>query len=236
MPSDLSSHRLSQPAFPPALTAIILAGGLSSRMGEDKALIEINGLPLLLRVAEVAKQMADSVYVVTAWGERYQALCAAAEIELIAEPLQADRPQGPLCGFLQGLSQIPTPARSPAQSPALSPGQNDWLLLLACDLPNLRVEPLRAWQSRLAAMPPEVMALLPRSAGGAADESMGGWEPLCGFYRRQCQPSLQAFVAAGGRSFQVWLAQQSVQALPVDDPTLLLNCNTPADLQQIQSQ
>ena len=36
------------------LTAIVLAGGQSSRMGRDKALISIQGMPLIRRVCEVA--------------------------------------------------------------------------------------------------------------------------------------------------------------------------------------
>jgi molybdenum cofactor guanylyltransferase len=214
----------------PTLTAIILAGGLSSRMGQDKALIAIDGVPLLLRVAEVARQMADQVYVVTAWVERYRDLCAEADILLIPEP-QADVPQGPLCGFLQGLAQVQFARVQSAQV------QPDWVLLLACDLPNLRVEVLQAWRTLLATAPPDVMALLPQSENHPENHpenhSGGRWEPLCGFYRWQCQTSLQAFAQTGGRSFQRWLNQQSVQPLPAHDPAMLFNCNTPADLQQI---
>lgn len=192
----------------PSLSAIVLAGGLSSRMGQDKALIAIDGLPLLLRVCQVAGQVADSVYVVTAWEDRYRDLCAAAGAEIILELLPSGVPQGPVCGFLQGLAQV----------------QTDWLLLLACDLPNLRAEVLCGWRDLLPAAPSEAMALLPQSPAG--------WEPLCGFYRSQCQASLRAFSEAGGRSFQTWLKQQSVQPLPGCDSAMLLNCNTPADLRR----
>jgi molybdopterin-guanine dinucleotide biosynthesis protein A len=178
-------------------------------MGRDKALIEIDGVPLLLRVAAVAQQVAEAVYVVTAWTERYRDLCKQAQIQLIPEPLES-MPPGAICGFLRGLTQV----------------QADWLLLLACDLPNLRAEVLQTWRMQLAEVPPDVMAVLPQSEGG--------WEPLCGFYRSQCQASLQAFVDAGGRSFQTWLNQQSVQVLSAHAPAMLLNCNTPADLQQVQ--
>jgi molybdopterin-guanine dinucleotide biosynthesis protein A len=56
------------------LTAIVLAGGKSSRMGQDKALIPIQGVPLLQRVCRIAETCADRVYVVTPWPERYQHL------------------------------------------------------------------------------------------------------------------------------------------------------------------
>lgn len=57
-----------------------------------------------------------------------------------------------------------------------------------------------------------------------------GWEPLCGFYRRRCLPQLLEFINQGGRSFQQWLKQHSVQVLPVLEPEMLFNCNTPEDL------
>jgi molybdenum cofactor guanylyltransferase len=47
----------------PSLSAIVLAGGLSSRMGQDKALIEINQVPLLAHICRIAQQCADPVYV-----------------------------------------------------------------------------------------------------------------------------------------------------------------------------
>ena len=80
-----------------SLSAIVLAGGQSSRMGRDKALIEISGVPLLRRVCEAALGCTDQVYVVTAWGDRYRALVPPG-CHLIA-----DLQQGPLVGFAQGL-------------------------------------------------------------------------------------------------------------------------------------
>ncbi|MBD0362845.1 MAG: NTP transferase domain-containing protein, partial [Coleofasciculus sp. C3-bin4] len=50
-----------------SLSAIVLAGGQSSRMGRDKALITLQGVPLLRQVCEVALNCASPVYVVTSW-------------------------------------------------------------------------------------------------------------------------------------------------------------------------
>ncbi len=201
------------------LSAVILAGGRSSRMGQDKALITIEAVPLLLRVCQVALQCAERVYIVTPWVERYQSLFTAEpSVALIQEiPSPGDVAHGPLIGFYQSLSQV----------------ESDWILLLACDLPNIRVDVLQQWIGSLPQgnrqdeqLQDQPIAYLPRNP-------QGWWEPLCGFYRYECRASLTAFVQAGGHSFQDWLSNQPVQELPLIDPQMLLNCNTPEDLPQI---
>lgn len=192
-----------------AVTAIILAGGRSSRMGKDKALISIEGVPLLQRTATLALQCASRVYIVTSWPERYQNIVPSA-CRLIREVLaDEDRPHGPLLGFAQGLAQVRT----------------EWILLLACDLPRLQTAEVSRWHGYLEAVPQEKIALLPRH--------FNGWEPLCGFYRRRCLPELNQFICSGGKSFQPWLTKQPVQELLVSDRHQLFNCNTPTDLEQV---
>ena len=198
------------------LSAIVLAGGLSSRMGQDKALIEVDQVPLLDKICQIALQCADSVYVITPWVERYRAVVDR-QVQFIQEvPLsnQPNEPNGSLVGFVQGLANV----------------QTDWVLLLACDLPGLREEVLQDWAAKLSNVEGAI-AFLPKNPEGY-------WEPLCGFYRQDCLPSLEAYVANGGRSFQGWIAQQSVQAvqeLAVSDRQMLLNCNTPEDLQTFRT-
>lgn len=193
------------------LTAIVLAGGLSSRMGQDKALILIEGIPLLHRVCEVALQCASTVYVVTPWPKRYQGVlppnCHLVQEQMLPVDVQ---PHGPLAGFAQGLAQVKT----------------DWVLLLACDLPQLQALELQNWAAQLSQVPEEAIAFLPKQAKG--------WEPLCGFYRQRCLPALDAFIQEGGRSFQRWLEKNCVAEVAIADPTVLFNCNTPQDLENFQ--
>lgn len=56
---------------PMNVTAALLAGGKSSRMGTDKAFLTINGTALIGRVADVLKRVFDSVIVIADHGERY---------------------------------------------------------------------------------------------------------------------------------------------------------------------
>lgn len=193
------------------ISAIVLAGGKSSRMGEDKALISVNGIPLLQLVYNVAAGCTDNIYVVTPWPERYQHLVLPG-CEFIQEvPLSpGEASQGPLVGFAQGLAQV----------------QTDWVLLLACDLPRLRVEVLQAWAMELDHVDDNAIAALVHHTKG--------WEPLCGFYRRRCLPQLLDFINQGGRSFQQWLSHYPVKALPLPGSEMLFNCNTPTDLALIE--
>jgi len=48
-----------------SMTAIILAGGNSIRMGENKAFIQINGIPIITRIHRLFKELFEEVIIVT---------------------------------------------------------------------------------------------------------------------------------------------------------------------------
>lgn len=183
-----------------SLSAIVLAGGKSSRMGRDKALIEVDGVPLLKRTCDAARHCTDVIYVVTSWCDRYRSIVP--DVQWIEE----SSPRSPLMAFAEALTHVST----------------DWVLLLACDLPRLDGEILKECTAQLA----DVAIVVARS--------QEGWEPLCGFYRRDRLSSLQSYIAGGKRSFQEWLDSETVQELQIRDRQMLLNCNTPDDLKAIE--
>jgi molybdenum cofactor guanylyltransferase len=184
-------------------------------MGMDKATISIEGVPLIRRIYDVVAACTDNnattleqrIYVVTPWAERYQSILPVSCLFSIEQ--QPDR--GPLLGFAASLVEI----------------TSDWVMLLACDLPNLSTPAIQGWIDELPDVPSQSIAYLPRNLAGK------GWEPLCGFYRRSCLASLLEYIEAGGRSFQGWLANCTVTELSIGDRQLLFNCNTPADLATI---
>jgi molybdenum cofactor guanylyltransferase len=201
----------------PSLAAIVLAGGQSRRMGRDKALLSIGGVPLLQRVCEVALQCTPLVYVITFRPEQYRAIVPATCRLLQEQALLGEiKPHGPLLGFAQALETV---QREETQA--------EWALLLACDLPHLSSKTLHHWVKDLENAD-DAIAVLPRSHKG--------WEPLCGFYRTSCLHRLRAAIAQGDRSFQRWLSQESVKALPLDDTQMLFNCNTPEDWERVSSE
>jgi molybdopterin-guanine dinucleotide biosynthesis protein A len=200
---------------------IVLAGGQSSRMGQDKALLEIKGIPLLQKVGEVAWACSDRVYIVTGWPQRYQHLPIATHCQFLKEP----NAQGPLISFRDSLSHLVN----------LGSPKPFWVMLLACDLPNLQANVLHDWITQLTYLPDTVMAYLPKHAAIANNKSNSNkqWEPLCGLYRSDCLLNLQKFSASGGRSFQQWLTQIQVAEITSVDSRILFNCNTPTDFDMV---
>lgn len=193
------------------ITAIILAGGESSRMGKDKALLSIGDNTLLSRICLIASKCASKIYVVTPWIERYQGMLTSDCILVKEQLILNAKTNTPLIGFAQGLKLV----------------QTKWVLLLACDLPRLSSSQVKQWSEDLATVLPTEIALLARY--------QQRWEPLCGFYRRDCLPLLEAYLQQGGKSFQSWLNNHPVKELLPSDRTCFFNCNTPTDWEKIKN-
>jgi molybdenum cofactor guanylyltransferase len=187
------------------IVTVILAGGKSSRMQKDKALLDINGQPLLTKIYHIAKQCTDQVYVMTSWVEKYASILPK-DCNFIEE---SSNYQGGLMAFSEALNYL----------------NSDWVLLLACDLPFLTVNEVKKWSDSLSNIPENVIAFLPKNEKG--------WECLCGFYRRNCQNSLQQSIQAGNKSFQRWLSHEMVEELVVKNQQIFFNCNTPQDYEKV---
>jgi molybdopterin-guanine dinucleotide biosynthesis protein A len=123
-----------------ACAGFVLTGGRSSRMGKEKALLEINGTPLVVRAARLLLPLCSSVTLV-GQPERYGNFGFAA----IAD----ERPDtGPLGGILTALNQA----------------SDSWNLIIACDMPYLTEEWLRYLIGRARAS--RALAVLPESEAG----------------------------------------------------------------------
>lgn len=218
-------HRNDKPIFylfmmndtvPLKIVGLILAGGKSRRMGQDKALIPWDGTPLLKRVAHTAKTCCHDVYIITPWTEKYQPMLEENYRFLTEYPTG----EGALVAFSQGLLQISQNSDIKAL---------DWVLLLACDLPKLQVNILQQWIQNLENIPQEVLAVVPKQEVNSQDFY---WESLCAFYRPAMLSQLLKFIEKGGRSFQTFLETIPVQPLTLNSVSqeMLLNCNTPQDL------
>ena len=104
------------------ITGIILAGGASRRMGHDKALLKLNGRPLIQYVAELLDSISAELLIVGDHEERYKRF---------GYPVVEDyfRGIGPLGGLHAGLRAA----------------SHDLVLAVGCDMPFLNTDLLCAF-------------------------------------------------------------------------------------------
>jgi molybdenum cofactor guanylyltransferase len=98
------------------VTGIILAGGKSSRMGQDKSLMPYDGMPLVQHVARRLAPVVDNLLLSTNTPERYDFL----DIQTVADRVLD---QGPLMAIASALAVSTT----------------DLNIVVPCDMPELDV-------------------------------------------------------------------------------------------------
>jgi len=111
---------MAQRRVPSDVGGYVLAGGKSSRMGKDKALLELAGRPLVWHAVTKLRRVCADV----------QILSSRPELEMLA-PLVRDMQQG--CGPLGGLEA------------ALGHSWHEWNLFLPVDMPFLPSAFLDHW-------------------------------------------------------------------------------------------
>jgi molybdenum cofactor guanylyltransferase len=95
-------------------TGIILAGGRSSRMGQNKALLSLGGATVIERVRDELKKVVQDIIIVTSSPEDYRFLGCTLAADIYQDG-------GPLAGLHAGLKN----------------SQSDYNLVAACDMPFL---------------------------------------------------------------------------------------------------
>ncbi len=99
---------------------VILAGGLSTRYGQNKAFLQIGGVPLIERIAEEMKRVFTRVILVTNQKREFEYL----ELPMIEDLIKG---LGPIGGIYTGLSSISEQAG----------------FFVACDMPLLHKDLIR---------------------------------------------------------------------------------------------
>src|SRR5437016_10111323 len=127
------------------VTGYVLAGGASTRLGRDKALVEVGGTPMLTRMIELLGGVTKQVKLVAAPG-KYSAF----GVETIEDQWPGE---GPLGGIITALDDA---AKSPANS--------ERNLIVSCDMPFLT----RGWLAFVfeRATKSKEHVVLPHSASG----------------------------------------------------------------------
>ncbi|TAJ20175.1 MAG: molybdenum cofactor guanylyltransferase [Dehalococcoidia bacterium] len=194
------------------VTAIVLCGGRSSRMGRDKAAIEFGGSTLLQRTVTAAAEVAAEIVLVRAPGQTLPAVTAACPIVIVDDTIEG---QGPLHGIATGL-EVAHGARC---------------LVVAVDMPFLQPLLLRLLLDRLdAGIEGGTRWVVPISDGRP--------QSLCSAIARDALPVLRAHFEAGDRAPMTAAADLSLVRLEEDvwrttDPAALsfVDVDTPEALE-----
>ncbi len=205
-----------------SVTGFVLAGGRSSRLGQDKVLLPWNNSTLL---EEALRKLCLVV-----GAEHGRVRICTNRLELgryapVVPDAQSDRAEsaGPLAGILA----------------ALEVAETDWNLFLPVDLPLLPVEFLSGLLAYARAS--QALAVIPYLANHP--------QPLCAAYHRKLLPGLQQAFLDG--RYKVMLAMQEATAQTANtipensalarydvNPThadWFLNINTPEELAQART-
>lgn len=178
----------------------VLTGGRSTRMGRDKALLRLDGLPLASRVAGVlAAAGADPVVAV---GGDLPGLRSAGLVAI------ADRRRGagPLAGIATALTEV---------------GSHDVVVVLACDLIAASPAAVTAVVEALAAEP---------AARVAVPVVDGRLEPLHAAWRRSARGAVEQALLRGGGAVRDVLEALGAIPVTGLDRRWFANANTPADV------
>jgi molybdopterin-guanine dinucleotide biosynthesis protein A len=165
------------------VAGFVLAGGRSSRMGRNKALLEIGGVPLLVRTVRALQPVVNRVTVIGP---------PAAYRELHLTIVGDNYPgAGPLGGI----------------ATALAAAQEPWSFVLACDMPYLGP----AWLQYLIerALVSSCDVVLPESAYSGAPLA----EPLCALYHRRAGAPIRAALERGVRKVMEGLAGLRIERI-----------------------
>ncbi len=184
------------------IAGVILAGGLSSRMGAEKALLDFGGAPLIARVVARFGPQVDPL-AINANGD--PARFASFGPPVIPDA-RTDRP-GPLAGVAAGLAFARARGRG-------------WLATVPCDAPFAP----RDFVARLFAATRGSAVALARSARGA--------EPLFGLWPVEALEAVEAALCAGEFSVHRVAAGIGRVDVALDDgggPDWALNLNDPGE-------
>jgi molybdopterin-guanine dinucleotide biosynthesis protein A len=192
------------------LSAAVLAGGQSRRMGTDKALLPLvaGGQPMLRVVLDRLSAVADDTIVVADEQARYAAFGSRVVPDL-------NRRVGALGGI----------------QAAIAWSEHEHCLVVACDMPFLSLPLLR----RMADEPRDYDVLVPLTPGESRQRDDGlVFQTLHAIYSKRCLPFIERRIAEGRKQVVGFFDDVRVRTLDVAeisrwDPDLrsFFNVNTP---------
>lgn len=198
--SSTSSIPTDDAPDPEAVAGAVLCGGASRRMGTDKALLPVDGVPLAERVARTL-EAAGCRPVVFVGGD-------APRLAALGRPVVADRwpGAGPVGGVLTALGEL-TGARA--------------VLVAACDLPALTSDAVRAVVAAHVAHRRDAGPSVTIAESDRPEPALGCWSPAAAGEIARRFPAERGLLA---------IARSLGAASVAVDPAAMRNANRPGDL------
>ncbi len=192
-------------------SAAILAGGTSSRMGSPKALLLVDGRPLVSYVAGRLAGLFPEVFIAGGGPDVFavgggEAIAEAAGLRVVPD---RDPGLGPLMGIAS----------------ALEAARFDLVFVVACDMPELDAGLVELLHHAAAERGPNgepADCVVPRTGKGRL-------EPLFAFYRKSALPEIEAALAGGERSVRAVFPRLRARFVDAPMPDGIPNLNTPED-------
>lgn len=155
-------HNLKPITANRVIGAIILAGGNSSRISRNKALLHLGDKPIIEIIIAKLSAVFQKIVIVTNSPAEYEHICSRyMQIKLIGDIIMG---RGPLGGIYSGLSY----------------SDKEYNFVVACDMPFLDVNLIRYMVKHINGYD----VVIPRSNGFI--------EPLHAIYSRSCLPVINA--------------------------------------------
>ena len=192
------------------VTAVVLAGGRSSRFGSDKLAFEIDGRTMLDHAVAAVAAVTPRVVLVLAPGVEMPAARASTDVAIVHDAMAFE---GPLAALAAALAGIETPVA----------------LVVAGDMPRMVPAVLRRLASTVGADRPAVNLEVPRRV-----------QPLpMAISVEAARPAMAALLERGERSLRALLKELGAASIPAPvwlslDPAgaTILDVNRPGDLRR----
>jgi len=170
------------------ITSIIIAGGRSSRMGTNKALLTLNGMSVIERMIEELNPVSQRILIAGGQHHDYNHL----GLEVVSDHYQD---MGPLAGLHAGLSASMT----------------EWSLAVACDMPFVHRGVFEAIAERAVQVREENASIEQEGRIQAIIvKASGRIQPLLAAYSRDVLLGLQLALENGKLRMGEWVASLRV--------------------------
>lgn len=188
------------------INGVILAGGLSKRMGTDKGLLKISGITMVEHLYNKLSPLCNNILVVTNRPEEYSEVTSRLSVHVLSDEI---RQKGPFSGI----------------HAALGITDAKYNIVLACDMPNTNPELfINASQE---AMKQEYDLIIART-------ECGRYQPLHAIYHKKCRNTIEQLLLQNQFKASELVKHVNTKVLSFDEntETMFSNMNTLEDYER----